>query len=141
MGVTLLAWGVIWYLFGFSTRSEPKLGAKMVFHRFFGRVVRVDVFASGTATPIERHLFPWSQPYAQGDPASCAGLLPETWQDWNRDGRWDVWLKNLGAGPDGECRTEYSVDTLGRGKPDWVFVANYGDYRKSREAIVAKRGF
>jgi hypothetical protein len=140
VGLALLA-SFTWFMFGFTSRALPDLGSRLVFHRFFGRVVSVDVYAGGTPTPIERHVFSWSQPYGQGDPASCAGLVPETWQDWNRDGKWDTWLRNLDPGSDGECQTQYEVDTLGTGKPDWTFVANYGDYEQSKESIIARRGF
>lgn len=130
---------ILWLLFGFASKDAS--GSRLVFHRFFGRVVRIDIYRSGAPSPTERHLFTWSQPYEQGDPASCAGLVPEIWQDWNGDGKWDTWLRNIEPGPDGECRTQYQVDTLGTGKPDWTFVANYGDSEQSREAIIAKRGF
>ncbi len=130
-----------WHLFGFTPYSSPETKIRMVFHRSFGRVVRVDMFAAGLETPMERHLFPLSNPYRRGDPITCAGRFPETWQDRNRDGKWDTWLRNLEPGPDGRCRTEYPVDTLGSGKPDWVFVAASDDYHETREAIVARRGF
>lgn len=130
-----------WHLFGFTPYSLPETKARVVFHRSFGRVVRVDRFAAGLETPVERHLFPLSNPYRRGDPITCAGRFPETWQDRNRDGKWDTWLRNLDPGPDGQCRTEYSVDTLGSGKPDWVFVADSDNYHETREAIVARRGY
>jgi hypothetical protein len=134
--------GVGWWLFGFSTLKRG--ASRMTLYRFFGRVTRIEsvVAAANGKAFHERILFPWSQPFVNGDPITdCAAIFPEVWQDRGGHGRWDTWLKKVGPDSNGNCQVKYLVDTKGTGKPDWTFVMNYGDYKKADEAIKARRGF
>jgi hypothetical protein len=90
----------------------------------------------------ERILYKWSEPYEPGDPAtSCAAILPEIWQDWNGDGKWDTWLFRTGPAARGDCSVEYRIDLTQDGKADWRFVSPHGEYASARTRIVARRGF
>ena len=130
-----------WWLFGFSVSRTGE--SHITLHRFFGRVTRIDsVIVMNGKARRERILFPWSAPFAAGDPATeCGAIFPEVWQDRKGDGRWDTWLKKVGPDASGHCQVQYLVDTKGSGKPDWIFVMNYGDYKRADEAIKARRGF
>ena len=89
-----------------------------------------------------RIIYSWREPYEQGDPVtSCAAVLPETWQDWNADGRWDTWTYRVGPNPTGECAVEYRVDLNADERSDWRFVSPFGAYQHARQVIVARRGF
>jgi len=134
---------VLWWLFGVSIYREPKFNATMISHRFFGRVTRIDYkVVDHGITYKERWLFSWSDPYTEGDPITeCAAIFPERWQDCNGDGKWDTWLFKIGPDSSGKCKIQYRVDTKLSGKPDWVFMAEYGDYEKTRQMIIERRGF
>jgi hypothetical protein len=130
-----------WWLFGWSTHCDG--GSCMTMHRFFGRTTWIDsVMVAGDKTLRERLVFSWSEPFLNGDPTTvCAAIFPETWQDWDGDGRWDTWLYRVGPRSGDNCQVEYRVDTKGRGVPDWVFTVPYGEYKKAKQMMVDRRGF
>lgn len=130
-----------WWLFGFTTHREGPFTTRL--YRRWGRVTRIDMSAiDGRRTTHERILFKWSEPYERGDPTTlCSAILPEVWQDWNGDGKWDTWLFRAGPNAQGECSVEYRVDLTNDGKPDWRFFSRHGEHEKARTRVVARRGF
>ena len=64
--------GSAWWLFGFTT-SRLADGSRMRLYRRFGRVTRIDsdVVVKGK-TIHDRLLFPWSEPFVNGDPLTSA---------------------------------------------------------------------
>jgi hypothetical protein len=112
-------------------------------HRRFGRVTRVDLEATdGRRTDRVRIRYSWREPFEPGDPTtSCAAVLPETWQDWNADGRWDTWTYPIGPDRAGECAVEYRVDLNADQRPDWRFVSPFGSSQRARKMILARRRF
>ena len=135
----LLALGLSWWLFGITV---VRLGSgTVVLQRVLGRVTRI-YFLDPTFRETERLLYPWSEPYEQGDPMTfCASLVPERWLDANHDGRWDTWLLKLGPDASGECGLEFRVDTMLKGQPDWVFTRRGQEVQKAWAVIEARRGF
>ena len=134
--------GSSWWLFGFTT-SRLADGSRMPLYRRFGRVTQIesDVVVKGK-TIHDRLLFPWSEPFVNGDPLTeCAAIFPESWQDRNGDGRWDTWLYRVGPDSAGHCQIEYRVDTRGSGRPDWVFRLPHGQYEKAEAMMLERRGF
>jgi hypothetical protein len=132
--------GTCWWLFGITFYKEGP--HTMTLHRWFGRVTRVDVVSSAEKVTRLRILYSWSEPYEQGDPiGSCSSTLPEAWQDWNGDGRWDTWTYRVGPDRAGECSVEYRVDLNNDERPDWRFVSRFGDWDRAHEAIKRRRGF
>jgi hypothetical protein len=138
--VATLAVGLTgWWLFGFSRESEGPLTTTM--YRRFGRVTRSDM-SDRSRNDRMRVIYSWSEPYEQGDPiTSCAAVLPETWQDWNADGRWDTWTYRVGPDRAGECSVEYRVDLNGDERSDWRFVSAFHSSDRARQRIVDHRGF
>ena len=130
-----------WNMFRSSTHQAGSLGA-VVEYRFFGRVTRVDMTPRGDSSPTDRFVYTWSEPFENGDPlTSCAAIALEHWQDRNRDGRWDTWLRRVGPDTFGECQVLYEIDTTGRGTPDWSFTLPYGQWRHADDLIQKRRGF
>ena len=99
------------------------------------------MYGDGDRRPVERWIYRWSRPFEEGCNPPCAFLPAERWEDRNRDGRWDTWRYNLGNAPGyGGCRERFEVDTLGTGAPDWIFVADTGDWQQTNAAIRARLG-
>lgn len=124
-----------WWLFGWSVYEDH--GLRSVSHRFFGRVVRIDL-TSDQSPAIVRFTFPWSAPYEAGDPVDCTGAPPELWRDDDGDGRWDIWIRRTHSEP-GHCINEYSVDVTGDGTPDARFKLPSSQWKEAETRITALR--
>jgi hypothetical protein len=132
---------VAWWLFGFSSTTEDRIRVRR--YRYFGRVTRIDIVVTKPGqTNHTRILYPWSEPWREGDPiTSCAAIPPEVLQDRNGDGTWDTWLYRVGPDSSGQCSVEYRIDLTNDGRADWRFVSAYGQYGEADRRIHTRRNF
>jgi hypothetical protein len=130
-----------WWLFGFSTTTEGPFTERS--YRFFGRVTRIDTVSTNPNRRFRTRLvYPWSEPWTQGDPVtSCAAIPPETWEDRNGDSIWDTWLYRVGPDRAGQCSIEYRIDLTHDGRADWRFVSAFGNYAEGERRIRTRRNF
>jgi hypothetical protein len=138
IAVLVLA-GIGWWLFGTSVITERS--STMTFHRWFGRVTRIDVVFEGEKTLRDRFVYSWREPYEKGDPNGTCGGPPEIWEDRNGDGRWDTWMYRVGPDRSGQCSTEYRLDLNNDERPDWRFVSGPGEWTNAHKLIKQRRGF
>ncbi len=127
------AFGAAWWLFGFTT-TEHTAGGTLRAHRYFGRVVRVDLDRDADRVIDHSFRYSWRVPLRPHQP-------PQTvLSDYDSDGRWDLWVVPVGHDGAGYPLARFRVDTDGDARPDWSFV----DHWQSDDAyakIKAGRGF
>jgi hypothetical protein len=132
-----------WWLFG--VRIDPEMGVRTVAWRWFGRYTCVDIFWEREGMKgRSRYLFPWSEPFTPGshpNPITSCHSIPETWEDWDGDGKWDIWMRRMPPDARGECATEYRIDLDRDETPDWKFIAGAEEWEETRRRIVARRGW
>ena len=139
VGLLVATVGVAWWLFGWSTEDNPALGV-FRYQRFFARVTSVYLDSNRDGVPDAQVSYSWRDPYdgilVNG---RCVGVGTGMAEDRDFDGRWDVWIENLGPADTKGCLIEFNVDTTGDGEPDWTFRTT--DSRQAYNDIAARRGF
>ena len=117
----LIGW---WYFFRPEVVENPALG-RFTYHRWFGRVVAVDLDVNRDGTADAGSKFSWSAPY-EGilDGPGCFYPEARSWQDTNSDGLVDTWYHVVEQRDGAPCVYAFFIDTNADGRHDWSFTSN-----------------
>ena len=122
-----------WLLFGWTVDELAGQG-RLRYQRVLGRSVLLTVDEDRDGRIDGRYVYSWFRP------ADRPHTRPVRFQeDRNRDGVWDVWVRETGKNKYGDDELEFRVDVTGDGVPDWTFRSL--DVLSGYQVIVEARGY